>query len=1006
MAAALSTTMYILGDKFIHDQFAKKSLDISKANSKVAEIILQKESSLLESTLDDMVYHLSEIASTYINGDIVSFENQMIKLYDSSFSDFIDIFYFKSVDGKYTFNASSPFYDTTRITEYMSANRHLLNRGIQLIQSESASGTLVALSGVSEAIYRGTGELVGYIYTGIILNDSRKLINDIEMSAGLKEAAIIYGDNIISGKISRDKNDVIKSCYNQQVAEISNNEINYCSDLALGTEGITLKLYQSIPESFVANIQAQYKKMAYIAILIVSIVTFLSGYLINFLTVKSLYRLIDFTKYTLDDGRSSTYKGSMIFEFNTLAVQITSVVENLNETQAYLKNLINNAEAPIAVWNSHGNITLFNNALEKLSGQNWKDVIGKHISNIYDIFPKAKVSANNNEHNDSDENTRFETIIKNDITGEYRYVLWNISEVYTDESYSGTILQGIDITERKLAEQRLELASKVFANAHDGMMILDPHGIIVSCNSAFEKLSGYSEKELIGQNATIFKCEKHNDSFYKNIWRSLYKNGRWNGEVWQRDKEDNLIPTILTISSIKDNSGTTINFTTASHDITERKSYEEHIKYQATHDNLTGLPNRNYFLSKLEESLKVWDGYTHLAVAILDLDRFKNLNDTLGHDNGDRVLEIISERIKNKVRKTTIAARFSGDGFGILFTDLKNKDEAAVRAKAIFQAIAEPIALLGYELFIQCSAGVCHYPENGATAYDLMKNAEIAMYQAKQKGRNNVQFYTSGIDSIMKDRLIMESKLNRAIENDELSLHYQPKIDLSNMHVMGMEALLRWNNPDLGNVPPTTFITLAEDSGLILPLGEWVIRQAIKDTAELHAEGFDKLKIAVNLSLRQFMSKGLVRFVSETVKNSGLDGVSFEFEITESIFTEELETISKIMRAMSEMNIKFAIDDFGTGYSSIGYLKKMPISTLKIDKSYIDNIEHDSETESIVSSVILMAKSLGISVVAEGAEKETQVELLKQMGCNIVQGYCFGKPMPIDEFRQFLKDWK
>jgi len=997
--------MFAMNKKFLTKAFTEKSIEITQINANIAEMILNKKASLLSNSIEEMEFLFASRADTFLKGDTKKFENDMLKLYDDSFAKYIDIFFFRSVDGKYLFDASSPFYDTSRIRNYMIANSSFIQKGPRIIQSESSDGILVALSGSSEAVSGKTGELAGYFFAGILINNSSDLIREIIDATNISEAALIYGDSIISGNLSKSPDTVIASCYNLKQAFIDKDEVSYCSDITLGNGGITLKFYQSLPDAFVRKINSQHFSMGYTAIAIVLILTIITGYLINLATVKSLYRLVDYTKYLLSGEESVKYQYSLIYEFNLLAQQIAFVSNDLTETQAYLKNLITNAEAPISIWDKNGNITLFNSALEKLSGYESVNVVGKHLSHIYSIFPDANVPVAIASKEPSCA-SRFESMVINKQTNAEKFVLWNLTDIFNEGAYAGTILQGIDITDRKDAEAKLFLASKVFENTMDGMVIINNQGLIVSCNNAFVTMTGFKEHEISGKYIDVLKCEKHDASFYNNAWSELYKYGRWSGEVWQKRNDGELFPSILTISCIRNNDGDITNYILVVHDITERKNYENHIKFQATHDILTGLPNRLHFVQMISESIDNNDGISKIAVLFLDLDRFKNLNDTLGHSTGDRVLEIISERIINKIRTTTSVARFSGDEFAILFTDLKNKDEAVLRAKVIIETISAPIIVQGYELFIQMSAGLSYYPENGKTATELIKNAEIAMYQAKQKGRNNLQHFTGGLDTMLRDRLMLESKLNRAIENNELSLHYQPKIDLASMKVMGMEALLRWNNPELGNVPPDVFITIAEENGLILPIGEWVINKALEDTAALHAEGFDWLKIAVNLSLRQFMKKDLVPFVKDAIAKSGIRTMSFEFEITENIFSEDLSTISKIMNDISDLDVKFAIDDFGTGYSSIGYLKKMPISTLKIDRSYISAINTDPESETIVSSVILMAKSLGLAVVAEGAEEEAQVELLKQMGCSIVQGFYFGKPLPLDEFRNFVKNWK
>ena len=1003
MAVILSLTMFVISSKFIRSAFEKKSADITRTNADIAKMVLDKRAAILKNSNHDIEFLFSSKADTYLSGDIETFEKEIIALYDSSFANDVDVFFFESAKGDYIFDASTPFYDTSKIKTYMTANGRFLRDGIKLIQSESSNGILIALSGSSEVISPTTGELAGYFYTGIILNSSAGLISEILTSTNISEAAIIYGDTIVTGNNSKSTEEIINICYNNNSVIISKTEVAYCSNILISQEGISLKFFQSLPDSFIGNVIDQSKKMGYIAISIVSIITIIAGYFMNLITVRSLYRVVDYTRLLLS-GESNQYKQSLIFEFNMLAEQIAGISDDLTETQAYMKNLINNAEAPIAIWDKNGNITLFNNALEKFSGYQSEQVLGKHLSHIYNIFPYANVSVNSRELKESSA-TQFESVLIHKTSKKVSVILWNLTDVYNDQTYSGTILQGIDITEIKAAEEKMMLASKVFENTLDGMLVVNVDGDIISCNDSFAKMTGYSKLELPGQNVKIFRPDDYSPDFYKIMIDRLKYYGKWSGEALQRKKNGETFPAIITISTIRNQQGEVTDYVTAVHDITDRKKYEDDIKYQATHDLLTGMPNRLYFTDTLAECIDNNPDHKELTVMFLDLDRFKNLNDTLGHSTGDKVLEILSERIKNIVRPTTIAARFSGDEFTFLFTDLSDRESIQKRADKIIKKISEPLTVQGYELFIQMSAGISVYPENGKTASELIKNAEIAMFQAKSKGRNNTQFFSENLGNKLQDRLVLESKLNRAIENNEFTLYYQPKINLLNNSIMGMEALLRWNNPDLGFTPPDIFIPIAEENGLILPIGEWVFERALKDTAELHKMGYDQLKVAINLSLRQFMKKDLTDYIKKTKEKTGIDNMSFELEITENIFTEDLNYISKIMSDISALNVTFAIDDFGTGYSSIGYLKTMPINTLKIDKSYVGTMDTNQDNVSIVASVILMAKSLGLTIVAEGAETDTQVSILKDLGCDIVQGYHYGRPMPYDQFLNFLEAW-
>jgi len=1007
LALVLFATMYTMNKSFMQATIEDKTTEVAEINKNIALMVLKKRASLLRNYLNDLDIILSSKSQYLAESSLVKFEKETLDIYNSSFSSQLDIFFFLSEDGNYELDASSPFYDHSSMKKAMTVSTKFLTKGIRVLQADSRDGSLVALAGASETVDSKTGKTTGYLYAGIVLNNNSSLIKEIIDSTRLSEAALVFGDRIITGLTDKPSDYVIENCYNKNIIDNIVGEVSYCSDIVMDDVSIGMKFFQTIPETLVSKINQQNKRTGYLAILIVLLTTVASAYMINYINARALYRVVDYTRLLMAGEGIESFKSTYIYEFNLLAQQMTEVTGSLTEIQAYMKNIINSADAPIAAWDSKGSITVFNSALEKLSGQDRASVIGKHQSHLYSIFPEATVPARNPR--DKHSSTRFESAVVNKESGRTRYLLWNLTDVFNMGEYYGTILQGVDITERKDAEAQLELVSKVFENTLDGIVITDKSGRIISCNEAFTNITKYREEDLQDKNLSFFRCRKNSPEYYNSILKELYKYGKWSGELYNKRKDGEIFPCIINFSSIRDADGVFTNFIVVVHDITERKTYEEHIRYQATHDGLTGLPNRFHFVEQIDTAIQESSGNgreKQVAVLFLDIDRFKNMNDTLGHNTGDHILKTVADRLADVMGGKNTIARLSGDEFGVFFTDIYSKQEAETKAEEISAALAKPLKAHGYELFVQMSAGISFYPENGRNALTLMKNAEAAMYHAKQKGRNNLQYFSNMMESSLKEKLMMESKLNRAVENGELTLFYQPKIDLTDMSVMGMEALIRWNNPELGNVRPDIFIPLAEDTGLILPIGEWVIKEAVKDAACLKSKGFDRLNTAINLSLNQFMKKDISDFVAETIKSSGMDASMFELEITENIFSEDLNTISSIMKEINSHGITFAVDDFGTGYSSIGYLKKMPINTLKIDRSYISTICTNSESATIVSSVILMAKGLGLDVVAEGAEDQEQIDLLKEMGCNIIQGYYFGRPMPAADFEEFLKNWK
>jgi diguanylate cyclase (GGDEF)-like protein/PAS domain S-box-containing protein len=1003
MAVALTSSIIIFNKNFTSKSLIKKINNVTSVNSKIADMILEKQSAVLLSSMKDMEFSFASASDAYLKGNIQKFEELMLSLYEQAFAQTVDVFIFVSADKQYIFDSSSPFFNTKGIRNSILRESNIEDERTRFYQAVTEDGTMLALTTSTSAVSKTTGEIAGKVYAGIILNNNARLINEIMQSVGLSEAAIIYGDQIIAGITKGLEDNIINACYNEKV-RLANGNVSYCSPLHADGVNLPVTFYQSFPDEIIKQISDQNKKITYTSIAITLAIIILSGFLMNKLIVRSLYKLVNFTERTLR-GQEEPQLSTHIKEFNQLSTQIAEVNNELSETQAFLQNLIKRADAPIAVWDKEGNITVFNYSMEKLSGIRHDNVIGKHISHIYSIFPEATVDTSGRDDKDISA-ARFESIVRNKQNGKIYFVFWSITDVYSSDEYFGTILQGMDITDRKSSEEKLLLASKVFENTSEAIFITDESGIISSVNKAFTEITGYTEDEALGKTNSIINSNLHDEEFFKQLWKSLRESGKWKGEIWNKRKTGESYPAIQTISSIRNKKGEVTHYISVIHDITERKHYEEEIKYQATHDRLTGLVNKEMFETKLSDAIDQRESEEDIfAVTFLDLDRFKNLNDSLGHHIGDKILQIIARRITESVKQVDTVSRFGGDEYALIIESCKEKKDAIRLSTDILRKIQEPISIQGYELFIQTSTGIAFYPDDGKSSEELIKNADTTLFKAKSMGRNNLQQYTSELNMQVKKKLMIESKLNRAIENNEFSVHYQPKIDLISMKIMGMEALIRWNNDELGNLSPETFIPIAEETGLILPIGEWVMRKAAEDTVELHKMGFNNLKIAVNLSLRQFLRKDLVRTVDKTLAATGLDRFHFEFEITENVFSEDLKTISRIMNELNDMEIKFAIDDFGTGYSSIGYLKKLPIHTLKIDRSYTNMIDTDRESETIVSSVILMAKSLGLSIVAEGAETENQVKLLKSMGCDIVQGYFYSRPLPLERLIDFIKEW-
>jgi len=557
-----------------------------------------------------------------------------------------------------------------------------------------------------------------------------------------------------------------------------------------------------------------------------------------------------------------------------------------------------------------------------------------------------------------------------------------------------------NITERKRAEEKLRQAAKVLENSAEAITITNAQTQIISVNKAFTQITGYSEAEILGQRTTILKSGKHSLEFYQKMWKSISTIGYWEGEIWNRRKNGEIYQEWLHISVIKDENTTEItNYLAIFSDITERKQTEQRLAYLAHYDDLTGLPNRNLFYEKATLALTHAQPQNQpVAIIFLDLDRFKYINDTWGHLVGDLLLKDVTRRLTNCLSKTDTIARLGGDDFTLLLENLNNHQAIETVAKGIIAALQIPFELNGHEVFITASLGLSIYPIDGVDVDTLLKHADAAMYRAKEAGRNNYQFYKPQMNILTHHRLSLESKLRHALERDELLLYYQPQMHLGTGLIVGAEILLRWQHPELGLVLPYTFIPLAEETGLIIPIGEWVLRHTCLQHQRWRDTGKPILRMAVNLSSRQFRQENLTPSIMRIVEETNIDPTLLELELTESMLMQDVDAAAKVLHELKDRGIQLAIDDFGTGYSSLSYLKRFPIDKLKIDQSFIRDIPANQDDMMITKAIVALARSLNLKVIAEGVETKPQEAFLRTLKCDEIQGYLIGHPMPADEF--------
>ncbi|CAD5108536.1 bifunctional diguanylate cyclase/phosphodiesterase [Zestomonas carbonaria] len=569
--------------------------------------------------------------------------------------------------------------------------------------------------------------------------------------------------------------------------------------------------------------------------------------------------------------------------------------------------------------------------------------------------------------------------------------------VISDEPCMLTIAR--DITERQLMQEKLRQAATVFESTAEGVMITDTQQHITAVNRAFSEITGYSEAEALGQSPRLLASGQHDSAFYAAMWHQLTAQGHWQGEIWNRRKSGELYPEWLTISAVHDTNGDITHFVGVFADISVLKHAQARLDYQAHHDPLTGLPNRMLFESRLLAALH--DAQTdgrQGAVLFLDLDRFKHINDSLGHPVGDLLLKSIALRLREQLRDIDTVARLGGDEFIILLPGLHQPEDAASVANKLLSCFSAPFPAEDHEFFISASIGISLFPRDGQDVATLVKNADAAMYRAKSKGRNRVELYTRDLTFQATERMALEHELRRALEREEFSLHYQPKICLANRQLTGAEALIRWRHPVLGEIPPDRFIPLAEESGLILPIGDWVLREACRQMSHWHSQHAPFGSLSVNLAGAQLRQPQLARRIADLLDDFALPAELLQLEITEGFIMTQTEEALAILHELKALKLELAIDDFGTGYSSLSYLKRLPLDALKIDKSFVSGLPEDPHDVAITRAIIALASSMQLTVIAEGVETEAQETFLAHEGCEQIQGFVVSQPLPADTF--------
>jgi diguanylate cyclase (GGDEF)-like protein/PAS domain S-box-containing protein len=560
-----------------------------------------------------------------------------------------------------------------------------------------------------------------------------------------------------------------------------------------------------------------------------------------------------------------------------------------------------------------------------------------------------------------------------------------------------------DITQRKNDEVQMRLGSRVFESTADAIVVTDSEDRVLAVNAAFSKITGFNPEEMLGK---IFKETPFRPIDPEQSAARLaiqLRQGHVTAEVLRHRKDESELPLWVTASNVLDESGKIVNFVRVFTDISELKASQRQLEAMATIDALTALPNRFYFKDQLERLLAQSQREPRqFALLFIDLDNFKSINDSLGHAVGDDVLVETAKRLRNCVRASDTVARLGGDEFTILLSQIRSTRAPELVAEQVFKALAAPFTIAGNEHFLTASIGIAVYPADGASADKLLRNADTAMYRAKDSGRGCYAYFEKQMTVAARRRVELERELRRAIENGEFSLCYQPKLDLRTGRFAGAEALLRWDVPDRGRRAPMEFIPLAEETGLIVPIGEWVLREACRQCVAWRKEGIELPHIAVNVSARQFKQRGFVEHVRSIIHAEGIAPHCLELEITESLLIDSISDVEETLHELNSLGISLSLDDFGTGYSSLAYLRRFPIKAVKIDRSFVSDLDTSNDARAIATAIIAMAHALDKQVVAEGVETKTQLMLLARMKCDHIQGYYYSKPLTPIEFSQFF----
>ena len=687
--------------------------------------------------------------------------------------------------------------------------------------------------------------------------------------------------------------------------------------------------------------------------------------------------------------------------FKEDVTQTQALQEALMQSEKRFKELFINAPHAYQSLDTNGNIINVNKKWSELTGYTQEEVRGKFIGDFFTQESKKDMPLKFSHFIKEGHihNQAFDFVHKNkqhisvEINGSIAY------DEHNNPTHTHCVL--FDMSEQKaLRQERIEIES-VFKTTHEGIIVTDKDYHITRINQAFLNMSGYSKDEILGKTPSFLKSNYHDKTFYAQMHKQIEKEGFWHGEIWNRKKNNALYPELLSINKVQDSLGNTLNYIGIFTDISKQKSNEMQLDFLAHHDTLTKLPNRLLLLNKLESSLQSYKKEKSMfALLLLDLDRFKNVNDSYGHISGDELLQKVANRLTNRLRNTDMICRLGGDEFAILLRDIKLQEDAAHVATQIISFMKEPWILDGnIELQVGVSIGISFLNETINSSQEMLQYADVALYKAKNKGGNNFVFYINEMTLKARENIELENRLRQGLANNELEVYLQAQTHIPTRRIIGAEALIRWMDPKKGIIYPDIFIPIAEESGLIRHIGSFVLEEACKLLAKWEKEKNRHISISINVSALQLKSDDFVDEVKNAILKYKINPKYLELELTESALMNNNEALM-ILYALRSLGVKLVIDDFGTGYSSLSYLKKFPLDTLKVDKSFIDDIPHDKDNTAITKAIVEMGHIMNFTIVAEGVETQEQLQYLQSIGCDVFQGYLESKPISISAFEK------